>query len=183
MQDRQDQGTRARRTRDAILAAFVGLVFERRYDTIRIADLTAAAGIGRATFYEHFRGKEEVLLAAMEPILLPLASAASGRASPAQLRAMLDHVWQKRAVARIVLNGGTGARLQRRLAAMIAARLAPPRADAAPTAMLAAAAAAAQFAMLRLWVAGEVPCPAQALADAMLACAGLAQRERTGGAA
>lgn len=170
MVERQDP--RVKRTREAIVAAFVELAFRRRYDSIRTADLIALAGIGRSTFYEHFRGKDEVLLAAMAPILQPLASAALGRASKAQVRAMLEHVWQQRGLARIILAGATGAKLQRRLATMIEARLvAAP--DVAPPAMIATAAAAAQLAMLRMWLAGEVACAPAELAAQMLACARL----------
>lgn len=87
---------RARRTRQAISDAFVRLVFERRYDAIRTADIIAAADIGRATFYEHFRGKEAVLIAVMTPVLLPIANAAVGRASPAMLRDAGSYLGQAR---------------------------------------------------------------------------------------
>ena len=155
---------RARRTREAILGAFATLALNRRYDAIRTADLIAAAGVGRSTFYEHFRSKDEVLVAAIEPVLHTLASAALGRASKAQVRAILDHVWEQRAVARMLFEGRTGDRLQRRLATLIAARL------PATTTMPAMAAAAAQLAMLRSWMRGEVACPAAELAVLMIAC-------------
>lgn len=171
--DQGDPDPRAKRTRDAILGAFVELVFARRYDAIRTADLIAAAGVGRSTFYEHFRGKDEVLVAAVEPILLPLANAALGRASKAQVRATLDHVWQQRGAARNLLDGATGRKLQQRLAAMIAARLEPGSSGSAPPAMLAMAVAAAQLTMLRLWIGGAVSCPAPELALRMIACARL----------
>lgn len=153
---------RSRRTREAILSAFATLVLARRYDSIRTADLIAAAGVGRSTFYEHFRSKEAVLLAAVEPILHTLASAALGRAGTAQVRAMLDHVWAQRGVARLLLEGRTGDRLQRRIAAMIIAR----HGDMLP----AMGAAAAQSAMLRLWLRGEAACPAAELARHLRAC-------------
>jgi len=170
--DGQDLDPRAKRSRDAIVAAFVELAFRQRYDTIRTADLIALAGVGRSTFYEHFRGKDAVLLAAMAPILQPLASAALGRASKVQVRAMLEHVWQQRGFARIILGGAAGIKLQRRLAEMIEARLVA-KPDAAPPAMIAMAAAAAQLTMLRMWVAGEAACPPADLAAQMLACARL----------
>ncbi|MDV3458869.1 TetR/AcrR family transcriptional regulator [Sphingomonas sp. HF-S4] len=160
---------RPRRTRDAILGAFTALVLTRRYDALRTADLIAAADIGRSTFYEHFPSKEAVLLAAVEPILRTLASAALGRASKAQVRAMLEHVWEQRGFARMLLDGRTGANLQRQLAALIAERL-DTGTDAT---MVATAAAAAQLAMLRLWIGGAVPCTPAELALRMLACAAL----------
>jgi len=173
MDNRQDP--RTRRTRETVVAAFVELAFRQRYDTIRTADLIAAASVGRSTFYEHFRGKDEVLLAAVAPILQPLASAALGRASKVQVRVMLEHVWERRGFARILLAGGTGMKLQRRLAAMIEARLVPTP-GAAPPAMIAMSAAAAQLTLLRMWIAGEAACPPADLAVQMLACARLLQR-------
>lgn len=160
---------RAQRTRQAILDAFVRLVFERRYDAIRTADLIAAAGVGRATFYEHFRGKEAVLVEVMTPILLPLANAATGRASSAMVRSTLDHIWDRRSVGRVILGGALANRLQRRLAEMIALRL-PDTVEGAPKELLAGAMAAAQLTMLRMWIGGEISCPAEILAGCIAAC-------------
>lgn len=162
---------RTGRTRQAIVSTFRGLALERRYDAIRVTDLIAAVGIGRATFYEHFRGKDDVLLAAMEPILQPMARAALGRPVEAHLRATLDHVWQQRSIGRIILDSAAGRKLHRRLADMIAAGLddAP-----VPAVLPATAIAAAQLAMLRLWLGGTAPCTAQALARQMMACAQIA---------
>ena len=164
---------RAQRTRQAILDAFVQLVFERRYDAIRTADLIAAAGIGRATFYEHFRGKEAVLEEVMTPILLPLASAATGRANVAMVRSILDHVWERRSVGRVIVGGAVANKLQRRLAAMIALRL-PDHVDGAPKELVAGAMAAAQLTMLRMWIGGEISCSAEILAGRIAACRRLA---------
>jgi AcrR family transcriptional regulator len=157
---------RVRRTRESILQAFVGLALDRRYDRIKTADLIAASGVGRSTFYEHFRSKDEVLLAAMEPLLLPLANAALGRASKAQVRAMLDHFWDQRGLGRIILSSRAAPRLQRKLATLIEARL--PEEDPVPPAMRAMAAAASQLAMLRMWLAGEASCTSDALARQIL---------------
>ena len=70
---------RTHRSRKSVVSAFAQLSADHRYDDIRVGDLVATAGIGRSTFYEHFRGKDDVLLEAMEPILLALASAVAGR--------------------------------------------------------------------------------------------------------
>ena len=163
---------RTGRTREAILAAFRQLALERRYDGIRVTDLIAGAGIGRATFYEHFRGKDDVLLAAMERLLQPMARAATGRPVEAHLRVTLEHVWQQRAVGRIVLDSSAGKKLQRRLADMIAAGLDD---GPVPASMRGAAIAAALLAMLRMWLGGGASCPAAVLARQMMACARIAQ--------
>lgn len=171
-----DQDRRVRRTRESILRAFGRLVFERRYESIRIADLTAAAGVGRATFYEHFHGKEDVLLAAMDSVLLSLSSAAVGRGSEAYVRSVLDHVWQQRATGRIVLNSTAATKLQRRLASMIETRLEGRASDGTRARIAATAIAAAQLAILRTWIAGGVSCSAATLAREMIDCSRFARR-------
>ncbi len=160
---------RTRRSRKSVVSAFAQLSADHRFDDIRVGDLVAAAGIGRSTFYEHFRGKDDVLLAAMEPILLTLASAIAGRASQAQVRSTLKHLWDRRSLGRIILSSRAAALIQRRLAAMIEARLEHPLPAAAPASMVAMAAAAAELALLRMWLAGEAACSADALARQMIA--------------
>lgn len=164
---------RALRTRKAILDAFTGLVNERRYETIRIADLIAAAGVGRATFYEHFRGKSEVLLCAMEPVLLALSTAASGRAARSYVKAMVSHLWDRRSLGRTILNPTTGPIVQRHLAEMIRPHVERTSgADIAPS-IRATGIAAAQIAMLRSWLGGEASCTAEEMTDRMIDCAKL----------
>ncbi len=167
---------RAKRTREEITSAFDALVLERRYDAIRTIDLIAKAGIGRSTFYEHFKNKDDVLVAAMEPILLPLANAASGRASHAAIRMMLAHMWKVRALGRVLLDSPARPKLVHRLAEMIVARLEIDSTAAIPAKMPATAAATGQFSVLRMWLAGEVACPIDELATQMLAFSKLADR-------
>jgi AcrR family transcriptional regulator len=160
---------RADRSSKSVVSAFAQLSLDHRYDDIRVGDLVAAARIGRSTFYHHVRGKDEVLLAAMEPILLTLAGAIAGRASQSQVRATLRHLWDRRSLGRIILSSRASALIQRRLAAMIEARLEPSMPAAVPASMVATAAAAAQLALLRMWLAGEAACSADALARQMTA--------------
>ena len=164
---------RALRTRQSLLDAFVGLILGRRYETIRVTHLVAAAGVGRATFYEHFRSKDDILLSAMEPVLLALATAASGRAARSYVRSTISHLWERRSLGLTILNSATGPIVQRRLAAMILthiARAAP--ADIAPS-IRATGIAAAQLSMLRSWLIGEASCTAEEMTDRMIDCAKL----------
>lgn len=160
-------------TRESVFRAFIQLLFDRRYDNIRTIDLIAEAGIGRSTFYEHFRSKDDVLLATFDPVLLPLANAASGRASPAALRMMLEHVWERRALGRIILDSSAAPKLRRKLAVMIEQRLAIEGGGLLPLALPAAAAAAGQLTIMRMWVAGEVSCKIDDLAHQLMAFAHL----------
>ena len=91
-----------------------------------------------------------------------------GRASRAQLRALLQHLWDRRSLGRIILSSRAAALVQRRLAAMIEARLEAPAATAVPASIVAMAAASAELAVLRMWLAGEASCGADALARQLL---------------
>lgn len=163
----RDLNRRTQRTRAAVFNALIGLIFTRRYDAIRTSDLIEAAGVGRSTFYEHFRNKDDVLVTVIDPIFGPLAAAASGRGSQAAVKAMLDHVWEQRALARVLFEPPLLIKLQRKLAGMIETR-APPVTEGPPPALLAMGAAAGQLAMLRMWLVGEASCSADVLAEQLL---------------
>jgi AcrR family transcriptional regulator len=163
----RDLDRRIQRTRVAIFNALTGLIFTRRYDAIRTADLIEAAGVGRSTFYEHFRNKDDVLVSMIDPLFVPLAAAATGRGSQASVKTMLNHVWEQRTLARVLFEPPLLIKLQRKLAGLIEARMQVVH-QGLPPAMLAMGIAAAQLAMLRMWLAGEVPCSVDVMAEQLV---------------
>ena len=52
---------RQRKTREAIFAAFIGLLSEKNYSRITVGEIIERADIGRATFYAHFETKDYLL--------------------------------------------------------------------------------------------------------------------------
>lgn len=50
---------RTRRTRHKVSGALVDLIKEKRFDDITVQNLIERAGVGRSTFYTHFRDKED----------------------------------------------------------------------------------------------------------------------------
>jgi AcrR family transcriptional regulator len=52
---------RGARTRELVLDAFFGLMVERGFEKMTVQDLLDRSGVGRATFYAHFKGKEDLL--------------------------------------------------------------------------------------------------------------------------
>lgn len=54
---------RKARSRRAIEDAFSALLLERDYAKITVADILDRSGVGRATFYAQFRGKDDLLAA------------------------------------------------------------------------------------------------------------------------
>ena len=52
---------RVRRTQEALRDALLDLIVERGYEEISVQDILDRADVGRATFYLHYRGKEDLL--------------------------------------------------------------------------------------------------------------------------
>lgn len=53
---------RIQRTRQSLRAALLGLIKEKGFDAISIEEITDRANVGRATFYLHYKDKEDLLL-------------------------------------------------------------------------------------------------------------------------
>lgn len=60
------------RTRKLLREALMALILEEGYDAISIQDITDKANLGRATFYLHFKDKEELLLDVMDEFIADL---------------------------------------------------------------------------------------------------------------
>lgn len=63
------QDRRVQRTRKLLRDAMMSLILEEGYDAISIQDITEKANLGRATFYLHFKDKDELLLDIMEQFI------------------------------------------------------------------------------------------------------------------
>jgi AcrR family transcriptional regulator len=68
MGERKKLDRRVVRTRAALRRALMELILERDYDTITVQDITDRADLARATFYLHYKDKEELLLSSQEEI-------------------------------------------------------------------------------------------------------------------
>jgi AcrR family transcriptional regulator len=75
---------RVARTRTMIQDGFISLVLKRGYDPITIKDICDAANVGRATFYSHYRSKDDLKRAGLEHLrrsLLKRRGDAAGKGS------------------------------------------------------------------------------------------------------
>lgn len=100
---------RVRRTREMLRAALLSLMQEKRYDEITVTDILDRAGIGRSTFYAHYRDKDALLLSGFDDIRAALAAererAAASDADPLEpLLAVVRHVEAYREVARRIIR-------------------------------------------------------------------------------
>ncbi len=60
-----------RSQRERLFGAMVALSSEQGYEATKIGDLVKVAGVSRAAFYDHFRDKEELMMATVEALLEP----------------------------------------------------------------------------------------------------------------
>ncbi len=62
MQKNNKPDRRIQRTRKALRTALLELIKEKGYDSISVEEITQRANLGRATFYLHFKDKEDLLV-------------------------------------------------------------------------------------------------------------------------
>jgi AcrR family transcriptional regulator len=67
--EKQTGDRRVKRTRQMLHHALLSLIEERGYDSLSIQDITERANIGRATFYVHYRDKEQLLLDSVNAVM------------------------------------------------------------------------------------------------------------------
>lgn len=176
---------RIRKTRRALRDALVELVLEKGFTALSVEDITQRADVARATFYSHFRDKDELfarvtrdLLDELDERLRPaVAESAVGFTGKPVLQ-MLAHAREERDLYRIVLRGegdGKPLRMFTEACARVAAaefrgrserNAVEPRIDAG---LLARAWVGEQVAVLQWWVEHEVePMPAEEVVRMLL---------------
>jgi AcrR family transcriptional regulator len=75
---------RVRRTHKQLRDALLALILETGYDAITIQDIVDRADLSRATFYLHYRDKEELLVSSLEEMFDALLEA-KGQVTPDML--------------------------------------------------------------------------------------------------
>ncbi|MEM9384300.1 MAG: TetR/AcrR family transcriptional regulator [Pseudomonadota bacterium] len=151
---------RVRRTEQAIVRAFRDLVLSRPYDDIRVADIVEGAGIGRSTFYEHYRNKDQVLTHTISWLFEALADAAVGSPDQGRLRFVMEHFDAQRHLARALFRDRPLRLLTDRLAQLIEER--------GPAPLRARALAAAQLEILATWLCDRLSVSRDQASEALI---------------
>ena len=100
---------RTLRTRQALHQALIGLVLERGYDQVTVADIADAANVGRSTFYAHFTDKDDLLRSGIGYLKLMLTDPSSDNSDPLQFSKFLtEHLRDQRKLYRAMMQGGSG---------------------------------------------------------------------------
>ncbi|MGP4096900.1 TetR/AcrR family transcriptional regulator [Nonomuraea sp. KM90] len=121
MRERGAEGDRrTRRTQAALRRALIELVQERSLSKVSVADVAERAGVGRSTFYDHYRDVHELAEAACTEMIDELIDAIPGHvlASPGPSQAKSDtlliffaHLAEHAGLYRSVLGPQGSARL------------------------------------------------------------------------
>jgi AcrR family transcriptional regulator len=99
---------RVAETRSKIDGAFVQLLFVRSFKSLHVSDITKKAGVGRATFYAHYKSKDELLKSQMNRIIGPLFQIIPGSTFLIECRRFFSHVREAPHLFRNIMSGGAG---------------------------------------------------------------------------
>jgi AcrR family transcriptional regulator len=119
------------RTRQMLRDALVATIIEQGYDAANIQNITERAGLRRATFYLHYRDKEDLLLsmlaettdALMQEMEAQTGDLLTAEAQYAQELMTFQHVQTRADLYRAILSGQGAAQITRGLRDHLAARI------------------------------------------------------------
>lgn len=103
---------RIERTQEALRSVFMALIEEKGYDVISVQEITDRARLNRATFYLHYRDKQDLLIHWSEAVFDRLVEEAGPidrenlvlQKPPRQLVVVFKHVAEYRDFYRVVLG-------------------------------------------------------------------------------
>jgi len=102
------QDRRVRRTQHLLAKALIALTLEKGYEDVTIRDITEQADIGYATFFRHYRDKDELLQDVVDVVLaelIDLLCPATADAEPTAIGVLLfRHVQEQSEVVRVLLS-------------------------------------------------------------------------------
>jgi len=145
---RKPDDRRVSRTRRSIDVAFLALLKQRGYEAVGVSDIVREADVGRATFYEHYTSKDDLLRSQLRNVSSLLRAAddvttvldatpllahvhdvpllyrlVAGRTAAARTLRILQDVLEERAAQLLGAQVGAGAALREPLEPGVAARV------------------------------------------------------------
>lgn len=67
--DKSKKDRRVQRTLKLLKEAMIELIIEKGYDAVTVQDITDRANLGRATFYFHYKDKDELLMEMLDEVV------------------------------------------------------------------------------------------------------------------
>jgi len=120
---RKPDDRRVSRTRRSIDEAFLALLERRGYEGVAVSDIVREADVGRATFYEHYTSKDDLLRAQLRNVST-LLRADAGRRELLDATPLFAHVRDVPMLYRLVAGRSAAARSLRILQEVMQERVA-----------------------------------------------------------
>lgn len=160
--------SRSQPAKTAILRAFVELIGTVQFEEIAVGEIIGRAGVSRSTFYEHYRGKQDLLTRSIAGPFKILADEILIATKP-NLVPLLEHFWSNRATARSVLLGSVRQHVARVLVSQIENGLKRRSRSRyrLPHRLIAWQLAESMLCLISAWLTGEARCSAAELADGL----------------
>ncbi|MEO8606902.1 MAG: TetR/AcrR family transcriptional regulator [Chloroflexota bacterium] len=170
---------RKQRTRRMLREALISEILEQGYDAVTVQDITERADLRRATFYLHYKDKDELLLTVLQEtfdaLVVEIGPAMhgdilAGKTQIEPFRITFQHVADNADLYRIILGGQGGAAIAQRIQAYLAAlvthalRSASPASLALPIDVIANYLAGAELSLIAWWLNSGQPYPAEEMA-------------------
>lgn len=167
---------RKQRTRRALSDALIALILEKGFDAVTIQDITERADLRRATFYLHYKDKEELLMATLQATFDQLVSqleplmkrdTLAGKTQVETFRITFQHVADHHRLYCVILGGQGAAPIARHIREYIAGQIqsALHRALPLPADVLANYMAGAELALITWWVENDRPYSVDQMAE------------------
>jgi AcrR family transcriptional regulator len=166
--DTETQDRRVRRTQNLLAKALIALTLEKGYEAVTIRDITQRADIGYATFFRHYRDKDELLEDVLDVVLAELVDVViqppAPEADPATIGTLIfRYVQEHSEVCRVLLDSrGSTALVQRMIEAgslRVLQDNVPLPESVVPPEVAANHLVASSVALISWWLEREMPYP------------------------
>lgn len=101
---------RVRRTRERLGSALIALMQEKPIDGITVQEVLDRAGVGRSTFYVHFRDTDDLFMTQLEHFLEMMSTVLSKRKEQSQrvapVQEMFEHIGTQKKMWRALADAG-----------------------------------------------------------------------------
>ncbi|MFD7923470.1 TetR/AcrR family transcriptional regulator [Streptomyces sp. NPDC059740] len=127
---RPAEDRRVRRTRSALRSTLVELVLNKGFHAVTVEEITEGADVARATFYAHYRDKEDLLVDVVRELavdrerLLPAVEQARAEGfTGLPVLYIFQHAAQEKPVYQVILRGEGDGRALREFTELICERV------------------------------------------------------------
>jgi AcrR family transcriptional regulator len=107
---RRKPDARVKRTRDQLGYALIQLIVEKPINDVTVQDVLDRSGVGRSTFYLHYRDKDDLLVSQLEMFLEMMSTSLSVRNDKsnrvAPVAEMFDHIGNQNKLYRVLSDSG-----------------------------------------------------------------------------